>query len=93
MEVDSGTVAASGPLVAYSDTQYYLDTHETWIRVRNLNTNVVIRSCFVGGGMAPHRRPRVADIVLSPNGEVGWSAEGEEPDSGESHAPGCDPTA
>ena len=93
VEVDSRTVATSGPLVAYSYTQYYLDTHETWIRVRNLNTNVVIRSCFVGSGMAPPRRPHVTDVVLSSNGEVGWSAEGEEPDSSENQAPGCNPTA
>lgn len=93
VEVDSRAFAANGPLVASSYTQYYLDTHETWVRVRNLRSDAVIRTCFVGGGMAPHRRPRVTDIILSSNGEVAWNAEGEGPESSEDHVPGCNPTA
>lgn len=92
VEVDSHTLAVNGALVAYTYTQYYLDTHETWIRVRNLNTGAVIRSCLVGYGMAPSRSQRVTDIVLSSNGEVGWKAEGEGPGD-ESRTPGCNPTA
>jgi hypothetical protein len=53
----------------------------------------ILRSCFAGGGMAPHRGPRVTNIVLSSNGEVGWDAEGEEPGTSEDHVAGCNPTA
>lgn len=90
--VDPRTVAANGPLVAYAYTQYYLDTHETWIRVRNLRTGAVIRNCLVGYGMAPHPGVRVTDIILASDGEVGWSAEGEAPGE-ENPTPGCNPTA
>jgi hypothetical protein len=93
VEVDSQVLAANGPLVGYAYTEYYLDTHVTWVRVRDLRTGAVIRSCFVGGGMAPHRLPRVTDIVLSSSGAVGWDAEGEEPGASENHLPGCNPTA
>ena len=93
VEVDSRTVAANGPLVAYAYTQYYLDTHETWVRVRNLNTGAVIRDCLVGGSIAPRRGPHVTDIVLGSNGEVGWNAEGEETGTSDSHLPGCNPLA
>jgi hypothetical protein len=89
VEVGLRALAANGPLVAYSYTQFYLDTHETWVRVRNLNTGEVIRSCYVGGGMAPHRGTRVTEIVLSSNGEVGWSAEVEQPGLSENTVPGC----
>lgn len=93
VEVDSGTVAANGPLVAYTYTEYYLDTHGTWVRVRDLRTGAVIRTCLVGGAIAPSRLPRVTDIVLSSSGEVGWNAEGEGPGRSEDHVPGCNPTA
>jgi len=89
VKVDPKTVAANGPLVAYAYTQFYLDTHDTWVRVRNLRTGAVTRSCVVGGGRAPHSTPHVTDIALSPNGEVRWSVEGDSPETGESPQPGC----
>lgn len=91
--VDPATVAANGPLVAYSYSRYYLDTHETLIRVRNLSTGGVIRDCVVGGAIAPRRGPRVTAIVLSSDGEVGWDAEGEDQGRSESQPPGCNPRA
>jgi hypothetical protein len=90
VEVGPKTVAANGPLIAYAYTQYYFDTHETWIRVRNLNTGAITRSCWVGGGLAPGRRPHVTDIVLHSNGEVGWHTEGEEAGASEPRPSGCD---
>lgn len=92
VEVDARAVAANGPLVAYAYTQYYLDAHETWIRARNLNTGAIIRGCLVGYGMAPSRGPRVTDIVLRSDGEVGWDAE-DEAAGDENQMPGCDPSA
>lgn len=71
-------IAVSGPLVAYAYTQYYLDTHETWIRVRSLRTGTVIRSCPAGGDIAPGSLPHIAKIVLNSRGWVGWSSEGYE---------------
>jgi hypothetical protein len=76
VEVHPGPFAASGPLVAYVFSQYYTDTHETWIRVRDLRTGAVVRSCLAGGGLAPGRMPHIAEIVLDSRGEVAWSAEG-----------------
>jgi hypothetical protein len=77
VEVDPQVLAVSAPLVAYAYTQYYLDTHETWIRVRNLRTGTVLRSCDAGGDLAPGRLPHVARIVLGSDGTVAWSAEGD----------------
>jgi hypothetical protein len=91
VEVGSQALATKGPLVAYSYTEYYLDTHETWVRVRNLRTGAVIRTCRVGGGRAPNPQPRVTSIVLNSNGEVGWHAKGEDPRLSEEPAPGCFP--
>lgn len=93
VNVDERVFALNAPLVAYAYSQYYLDTHETWIRVRNLLTGKVIRTCLVGGAIAPRPGPKVTDIVLSPNGEVGWNAQGDFQPSSEEHEPGCDPTA
>jgi hypothetical protein len=92
VEVDDGVFAVSAPLVAYAYSQYYLDTHQTWVRVRNLRTGRVVRSCLVGGAIAPHPGPRVTDIVLSPDGEVGWNAQGERQITSEEFVSGCDPT-
>jgi hypothetical protein len=89
--VDEGVFAVRAPLMAYAYTQYYLDTHETWIRLRNLRTGKVVRSCLVGGAIAPRPGPQVTDIVLDPDGTVGWNAQGE--GASESPVPGCDPTA
>jgi hypothetical protein len=92
VEVHSSALAVSAPLVAYAYTQYYLDTHQTWIRVRNLRTGRVIRSCLVGGAIAPSTPPHVPDIVLGPGGAVGWNAEGEGAGGTELPTPGCNPT-
>lgn len=89
VEVASQVLAANGPLVAYPYTQYYFDTHETWVRVRNLRTGEVIRDCFIGGALAPHRLPRVTDIVLHSNGEVDWSATSEGPVAGREPESAC----
>ena len=91
--VDERVFATNAPLVAYAYSQYYLDTHETWIRVRNLLTGRVIRTCPVGGAIAPKPGPRVTDIVLSANGEVGWNAQGAPQAGIEEHLPGCNPEA
>lgn len=93
VQVDERVFAVRAPLVAYVYSQYYLDTHQTWVRVRNLYTGRVLRSCLVGGAIAPKPGPRVTDIVLSPNGEVGWNAQGESQPTVEEQPPGCDPTA
>jgi hypothetical protein len=74
-EVDPHVFAASGQLVAYAYTQYYLDTHETWVRVRNLRSGRILRSCAAGGDIAPGRLPRVMRILLDARGAVAWSAE------------------
>jgi hypothetical protein len=78
VEVHPDPLAVSAPLVAYAFTQYYLDAHETWIRVRNLGTGAVVRSCAAGGGIAPGSLPHIAKIVVDSRGKVGWSAEGYE---------------
>jgi hypothetical protein len=91
--VDGGTIAVNGPLVAYVFGQYYTDFHETWIRVRNLNTGAIIRSCPIGGALAPSALPRVTDIGLASSGDVGWSAEGEGPELSEHPIAGCNPGA
>jgi len=91
--VDERVFGTNAPLVAYAYSQYYLDTHETWIRVRNLLTGRVIRTCLVGGAIAPRPGPRVTDIVLSANGEVGWNAQGDWQSGSEEHVPGCNPAA
>jgi hypothetical protein len=91
VEVGSQAFAAKGPLVAYAYTEYYLDTHTTWVFVRNLRTGAVERTCPVGGGRAPNPRPRVTHIVLRTNGEVSWDAEGEQPTWPEESPPGCEP--
>jgi hypothetical protein len=75
--VDTDPIAVSSSLVAYAFTQYYLDTHETWIRVRNLRTGRILRSCPAGGGMAPHTFPHIIKLVISSSGAVAWSAEGK----------------
>jgi hypothetical protein len=93
VKVDERVFAVNAPLVAYAYSQYYLDTHQTWIRVRDLRTGRVIRTCLVGGAIAPRPGPRVTDIVLGPSGEVGWNAQGESQPSSEEHVPGCNPTA
>lgn len=90
VEVDPRALAANGPLIAYSFTEYYLDTHLTWVRVRNLRTGSFVRTCAAGGGMAPHRGTRVTDIVLHSDGEVAWNVEGEGSVSLEDQEPGCD---
>lgn len=91
--VDERVFGTNAPLVAYVYSQYYLDTHETWIRVRNLLSGRVIRTCLVGGAIAPKRGPRVTDIVLSSSGEVGWNAQGDSQSGSEDHVPGCNPAA
>jgi hypothetical protein len=78
VEVDSQALAVTAPLVAYAYTEYYLDTHQTWIRVRNLRTGVIVRGCEAGGGLAPGRSPHISEIVLDSQGAVAWSAEGSE---------------
>ncbi len=93
VKVDERVFAANAPLVAYAYSQYYLDTHQTWVRVRNLLTGRVIRTCLVGGAIAPRPGPKVTDIVLSPTGEVGWNAQGASQPSSEEHEPGCNPKA
>ncbi len=93
VKVDERVFAVNDPLVAYAYSQYHLDTHQTWIRVRNLLTGKVIRTCLVGGAIAPRPGPQVTDIVLSRGGEVGWNAQGESQPSSEEHEPGCNPTA
>jgi|GEM_PF-5097915 len=93
VKVDERVFAVNAPLVAYAYSQYYLDTHQTWVRVRNLFTGRVIRTCLVGGAIAPRRGPQVTDIVLSPTGEVGWNAQGDSQPSSEEHEPECNPTA
>lgn len=93
VKVDELVFAVNAPLVAYAYSQYYLDTHQTWIRVRDLLTGRVIRTCLVGGAIAPKPGPQVTDIVLSQSGEVGWNAQGEWQPSSEEHVPGCNPTA
>lgn len=93
VKVDERVFAVNAPLVAYAYSQYYLDTHQTWVRVRNLFTGKVIRTCLVGGAIAPRRGPQVTDIVLSPTGEVGWNAQGDSQPSSEEHEPECNPTA
>lgn len=92
VKVDGQVFATNSPLVAYVYSQYYLDTHETWVRVRNIQTGRVIRTCLVGGAIAP-RPGHVADIVLNRSGEVGWDAQGERQPESEEHVPGCNPTA
>jgi hypothetical protein len=92
VKVDERVFAVNAPLVAYSYSQYYLDTHQTWIRVRSLLTGKVIRTCLVGGAVAPRPGPRVTDIVLGSTGEVGWNAQGEWQPSSEEDEPGCNPT-
>jgi hypothetical protein len=93
VKVDERVFAVNAPLVAYAYSQFYLDTHRTWIRVRNLRTGKVIRTCLVGGAIAPKPGPKVTDIVLSSNGEVGWNAQGGPQPSTEEQPPGCNPTA
>ncbi len=93
VKVDERVFAVNAPLVAYSYSQYYLDTHQTWIRARNLSTGRVIRTCLVGGAIAPKAGPQVTDIVLGSTGEVGWNAHGASQPSSEEHEPGCNPTA
>ncbi len=93
VKVDERVFAVNVPLVAYAYSQYYLDTHQAWIRVRNLLTGKVIRTCLVGGAIAPGPGPHVTDIVLGSTGEVGWNAQGDSQPSSEEHEPGCNPTA
>jgi hypothetical protein len=76
VSVDPAAIAVSAPLVAYPFTQYYTDTHETWVRVRNLRTGAVVRSCPAGGGMAPHVGSHPIKIVLNSRGAVAFSVEG-----------------
>lgn len=91
--VDERVFATNAALVAYVYSQFYLDTHETWIRVRNLWTGKVIRTCLVGGAIAPRPGPHVTDISLSLSGEVSWKVQDEQQVGGEDHVPGCNPTA
>ena len=74
--VDEHAFAVHAPMVAYAFTAYYFDTHATFVRVRNLSTNVTVRGCRAGGDLAPRRTPRVAKIVMDARGKVAWSVEG-----------------
>lgn len=74
--VDEHALAIHAPLVAYAFTAYYLDSHATFVRVRNLNGNSTVRGCPAGRGLAPRRQPRVGGIVLNARASVAWSVEG-----------------
>lgn len=76
VEVDPEALAVRAPFVAYAFTEYYLDSHETWIRVRNLHTGADPRSCDAGGDIAPGRRPDIAKIVLGSNLAMAWTSTG-----------------
>jgi hypothetical protein len=78
VSVAPDVLAVSAPLVAYAFTQYYIDTHETWIRVRDLGTGAVLRSCPAGGDIAPGALPVISRIVVDSQGALAWSAEGQE---------------
>jgi len=76
--VDRKAFAVSAPLLAYAYSQYGTDAHETWVRVRNLRTGEVVRTCAAGGDLAPGTLPRFGRIVLDSRAAVAWSAQTQE---------------
>jgi hypothetical protein len=78
VEVDPVSFAVRAPYVAYAFTEYYFDSHATWIRVRNLRTDAQPRSCEAGGGLAPGRLPQIGKIVLGSDLALAWTAKGYE---------------
>lgn len=73
--VDEHVLAIHSPRVAFVLTAYYLDAHETFVRVRDLRGNGGgVRSCSAGVGLAPRHIPRITKVVLNGKGSVAWSA-------------------
>lgn len=73
--VDEHAFGVRAPMVAYVFIVGHFDSQSAFVRVRNLNTNVTVRGCPVGGGLSPGT-PRVAEIVMDSRGKVAWSVEG-----------------
>jgi hypothetical protein len=90
--VDEDALAIHFPRVAYAFTDYYFDTHRTWIRVKDLRSGVITRSCPAGGALAPNRLPRISDVVLNGKGSVAWSAVGSQYASSANAVIACDAT-
>ncbi|MDX6590229.1 MAG: hypothetical protein QOI84_1503 [Solirubrobacterales bacterium] len=88
--VDEDALAIHLPRVAYVFTDYYFDSHSTWIRVRDLRSGAITRSCPAGGALAPSRLPLISDLVLNGKGSVAWSVTGGRFPSGNAAVVACD---